>query len=281
MPPCWSCVVNIEDLYRLLRRSHVQAQGVFDTIEEPLIVTDAAFTLVSANPAFLRTFGFDRDDVLGRGLFELGNGQWDQPDFRLLMQGVLPKSAAVQDYRIRLASRADGERLFALSARRLAHPDHNSSSILVTLRDISEAYIASSQKDILLAETQHRMKNLLAVLRALVALTQAQGRTAEEFRGVLLQRFSTFTHAQELLETSEGGSVSLSMLLHRVLAPFSAQARISGEPNIVLTPRQILPLSLVFSELCTNAEKYGGLSTATGAVSVAWSLETSGTLTIW
>lgn len=273
--------MKLEDLYRLLRSGHVQTQGVMDTIEDPLIVLDANFRISSANPAFFRLFGLQRDDVLGRGLFELRNGEWDQPELRLLMDAVLPRSAAIIDYEIKLTTSDSPERIFALTARRLVHPDDNSTDILVFLRDISASSEAGRQRDMLLAETQHRLKNQLAIFRALVTQTQVRGRSAEEYRDALLKSFSAFTEAQELIHLADAGSVSLEMLVARLLKSFAPQTRMLPSVDVQLTRPQILPLSFVVNELCTNAAKYGCLSQPEGVLNVGWRVDDNRLTLTW
>jgi len=65
----------LEDLYRLLRSGHVQAQGVVDTMSQPIVVLDQRFYVTTANNAFVKTFQVERDDLLGKSLFDLGDGQ--------------------------------------------------------------------------------------------------------------------------------------------------------------------------------------------------------------
>jgi PAS domain-containing protein len=64
----------LEDLYRLLRSGHVQAQGVVDTMTQPIVVLDQRLCVTTANNAFIKTFQAERDDLLGECLFDLGNG---------------------------------------------------------------------------------------------------------------------------------------------------------------------------------------------------------------
>ena len=66
--------MNLEDLYRLLRSTHVQAQGIVDTVREPLLVLDRDLVVLSASRSFFETFGVGRDETLGRHLYELGQG---------------------------------------------------------------------------------------------------------------------------------------------------------------------------------------------------------------
>lgn len=66
--------MNLDDLYRLMRTTHVQAQGVVDTVREPLLVLDRELTVPSASRSFYEAFGVGRDETLGRRLYELGDG---------------------------------------------------------------------------------------------------------------------------------------------------------------------------------------------------------------
>jgi PAS domain-containing protein len=95
--------MNLEDLYRLLRGSHVQAQGIIDSLEEPLLVLDQTGSVLNGNRAFFEKFVLDRDDTIGRSLFALGTHQWDIPELRGLLGDIIPKSVAI--YRIRGDSR--------------------------------------------------------------------------------------------------------------------------------------------------------------------------------
>ena len=92
--------MNMEDLYRLLRAGHVQAQGMVDTVPDPLLVLDQGLRIQTASRAFFETFKVDRFETIGRPLYELGNGQWDIPELRRLLLEVIPKASAVVDFRV-------------------------------------------------------------------------------------------------------------------------------------------------------------------------------------
>jgi PAS domain-containing protein len=92
--------MNLEDLYRLLRSEHVQAQGIVDTLDEPLLVLDQAGCVLTANRGFYQTFRVGRDDTVGRSLFALGDGQWDLPELRRLVGEIIPRSAAIVGYEV-------------------------------------------------------------------------------------------------------------------------------------------------------------------------------------
>jgi PAS domain-containing protein len=123
--------MNLEDLYRLLRSEHVQAQGIVDTLEESLLVLDHSSCVLTANRGFYETFRVSRDDTVGRNLFDLGNGQWNIPELRRLVSEIIPRSAAVVGYEVTAKFPTIGQRTMLVSARRLVHPDNNSTSILM------------------------------------------------------------------------------------------------------------------------------------------------------
>src|SRR5688572_2272693 len=83
-----------------MRVAHVQAQGIVDTVREPLLVLDGKLCVQAASRSFFETFRVGRDETIGRHLYELGEGQWDVPDLRRLLEEVIPRSAAVEGYEV-------------------------------------------------------------------------------------------------------------------------------------------------------------------------------------
>ena len=109
--------MDTDDLYRLLRTSHAQAQGIVDTIVDPLLVLDADLCVQAAGRSFFKTFQVDRYETIGRRIYELGDGQWDIPELRRLLVEVIPRSAAVIDYRVEHAFPGLGQRTMLATAR--------------------------------------------------------------------------------------------------------------------------------------------------------------------
>jgi nitrogen-specific signal transduction histidine kinase len=155
--------MNLEDLYRLMRTEHVQAQGIVDTIGDPLLVLDGELCVQTANRAFYNTFKVSRDETIGQHLYELGNGQWNIADLRRLLEDVIPRSAAVLDYEVEHDFPGLGRRMMLLSAHRLFHPDNISRSLLLSMVDATERHKREAEQDLLLGELRHRIKNLLAM----------------------------------------------------------------------------------------------------------------------
>jgi two-component sensor histidine kinase len=268
--------MHLEDLYRLLRSEHVQAQGIVDTLEEPLLVIDEAGCVLTGNRGFFETFRVGRDDTVGRSLFALGNGQWDIPELRRLLNDMIPKSAAIIGYEVNADFPAIGSRTMCVSARRLVHPDNNSTSILILFEDATDRRRSEAEKDILLAETRHRMKNLLAIVRAIATQTIAEGRSGEEYRTAFLGRFEAVIRAEDLaLAGSAQGD--LNALVEQALGPAGPERyRVDPGPPVRVKRSQVVPISLILHELVANAWKYGSLSKLGGLVHLTWSVAPEG-----
>jgi two-component sensor histidine kinase len=265
--------MHLEDLYRLLRTEHVQAQGIVDTLEEPLLVLDQAGCVLSGNRGFYETFRAGRDDTVGRSLFQLGDGQWDVPELRRLVGEIIPRSAIVLDYEVNANFPSIGQRTILVSARRLVHPDNNSTNILMLFDDATERRRSDAQKDFLLSETRHRMKNLLGVVRALATQTTVEGRSGAEYRDAFLGRFQALVEAEDLTITG-GASADLSDLVDQALKPVGPDRyRVDAGPPVRLRKVQVVPIGLILHELVTNAWRYGAFSKPGGLAHLSWSIE--------
>jgi two-component sensor histidine kinase len=257
-------VMNLEDLYRRLRNSHVEALGIVDTVPDPLLVLDQNLYVRTASRAFFTTFKVTRDETIGQHLYELGNRQWDIPELRRLLEEVIPKSTAVVDYEVEHDFPSIGRRAMLVSAHRLFHPDNNSRTLLLSIVDATERRQHEAEKDVLLGELRHRLKNLLALVQAMARQTTAVGRSGEEYRDAFLGRFNALVQAHDAA-FSQDGETDLQEVVERMLEPYS--------PTVSLASGQIMSLSLILHELATNAIKYGALTTPTGKIRVRWEVK--------
>ncbi|QKK20443.1 PAS domain-containing protein [Rhizobium indicum] len=261
----------LEDLYRLLKSGHVQAQGIVDTMTQPIVVLDHNLCLTSANNAFVRTFEVERDDILGQNFFGLGNGQWDIAELRHLIATVIPKAAAVIGFEVTHDFAAIGKRTFLVDARRLIHPDNNSTNILILFDDVTERRRQDAERDFVIAETWHRLKNLFAVMRSIAMHTQTEDRTAAEYRDIFLGRFEVTLRAQEIASTDQ--TIDFEVLLRQSVGEPGVDHLHCDGPAVTLASSKVLAVGMIFHELGTNAVKYGALSVPDGQIYVAWALE--------
>ena len=152
------------------------------------------------------------------------------------------------------------------------------SLLHVVLRRINAAALerkmAAERDRLLMAELDHRVKNTLANIQALVVQTSRSAETLTGFVEGLDGRIQSMAKAHSLLSESRWEGVSITRLLHEELEPFGPRngaVSIEGA-DLVLTPKSALSLSLAIHELTTNAAKYGAFSALGGSVAVRWTL---------
>lgn len=133
-----------------------------------------------------------------------------------------------------------------------------------------------SIRNSLTRELNHRVKNTLANVLSIVALTRRRSETLDEFADGLDGRIRAISATHDLLTQSEWGTTPIRAVVEAELAPHARgegeEFAISG-PEVELAPGDALTLGLAIHELATNASKYGALSTSEGEVSVRWELE--------
>jgi PAS domain S-box-containing protein len=151
-------------------------------------------------------------------------------------------------------------------------------------RDITRRKQAEERQDTLIAELDHRVKNVLARVAVVAKHTRQSNRTMDEFIKALDGRIQAMATAHALLSQSRWCGVGLTDLIRRQLAPYTTGANTAiGGPDVMLTSVQTQVIAMVIHELVTNAAKYGALSRPDGRVAVNWHRtrsEAAATLTI-
>ncbi|QQP89931.1 GAF domain-containing protein [Skermanella sp. TT6] len=144
-----------------------------------------------------------------------------------------------------------------------------------------ERETARRSQELLLAELDHRVKNTLANIQALVQYSASGHRGSstalEDFTASFGQRLRAMAYAHSLLTRSRWEGADLRSLLEEEMRAHqdpraAGRLRLDG-PAILLRPKAALALSMAVHELVTNAAKYGSLSTPSGTVTVRWALD--------
>lgn len=144
-------------------------------------------------------------------------------------------------------------------------------------RDITEHKRADERQRMLVAELDHRVKNVLARVGVVAMYTRQGSSTMDELVQALDRRIQSLAVAHELLSRNKWQAVRVADIVHHQLAPYATKANTTTcGPEISLAPAVTDALGMVLHELVTNAFKYGALSIPEGHVSVTWESRNSG-----
>lgn len=136
---------------------------------------------------------------------------------------------------------------------------------------------------VLTQEIHHRMKNMLAMVAAIVRQSMRSATDMREAEAAIGTRLMAMGKAHDLLLRAKLKSAGLIAIVQGAIEPHdTAFGRISIHGvDMEIQPAAIVPLTLALNELCTNATKYGSLSIPAGGVALAWALDDAGTSLIF
>ncbi len=148
-----------------------------------------------------------------------------------------------------------------------------STRVMGTLLDVTERKQSEERQLLLMAELDHRVKNILANVSAIAKLSSRRTNSVAEFVQALDARIQAVARAHSMLRRDNWTGIGLREYLSELLSPFTASRGaniILDGDEIRLRPKAAQSLTLVFHELATNAAKYGALSVQDGRVEVRW-----------
>jgi two-component sensor histidine kinase len=270
------------------------AQGIVDTVREPILVLDKDLRVIAASRSFYSAFKVSPENTQGRLLYELGDGQWDIPKLRVLLEKILPEHGVMAGYEVEHEFPGLGHRTMCLNARQVFYEGDADTTILLGMEDVTERRVLERekdellrQKDVLLEELQHRIANSLQIIASIILL-KAKAVQSEETRLHLHdahKRVMSIAAVQRQLHSSGAtGTIQIGPYLTglcEVLAtsmigdirPISLEV-VGGGGSA--TSRQAESLGLIATELVMNALKHAFPDEKTeGQVIVAY--DTAGT----
>lgn len=172
-------------------------------------------------------------------------------------------------------------RIRALAARETGKGEGDGAAVewLGTSTDVDDLVTLQNQQAVLVAELQHRTRNLMGVIQSILSRTLQGSRTLEEFRGRIGERMAALARAQGLLSRrGEDRRVTVDALLRAEVSAHVAldeggnggQVVMDGPAGIGLRSGDVQTLALAVHELMTNAVKYGALSGPNGRLDLCW-----------
>jgi two-component sensor histidine kinase len=269
------------DSLQAIEDAQTLAQAIVNTIHEPFLVLDAELHVVSASRSFYDTFQVDPEHTRGRPLFALGDGQWDIPALRLLLETVIPQQTAMDDFEVAHDFPGLGPRTMLLNARMVIYETSPDTTILLAFTDVTarraiereQAELLERteellrQKRILLQEMEHRVANSLQII-ASILLLKAKAVNSVESREHLRdahERVMSVAAVQSHLHAVDGiEQIAVGEYLTKLCGSLGA-SMIGGSLPPTLTviaddgtigSAEAVSLGLIVTELVINALKY-------------------------
>ena len=252
--------------------------AVLETALDAVVVMRFDGTVAAWNKKAEQTFGWTWQEAEGRRMSEL----IIPPRFRHLHEEGLSRFHAtgegpVLDRHIEITAlnRAGRELPVELS---ITMADQFGDPVFIGfIRDITERHEAELRQQRMLRELSHRVKNMLAVVAAIAQQTARTSQDMDQFQEAYLGRLQSLARAHDLLVGAQWEDTSLGALVEAVSHAGAAEERVQHEgPELLLSPSQLLGLSMILHELFTNAMKYGALATPDGRVSLRWAVADDG-----
>ena len=163
------------------------AQDIVDTVREPLLMLDTNLRVHSANSAFYEAFHVTAEETEHQLIYELGNGQWDIPDLRRLLEDVIPASSVFNDFELEHSFPIIGRRVMLLNARKLRAGTH-SAIIVLAMEDVTDrrraeeavakakeaSELANRTKSMFLANMSHELRTPLNAIVGYAEMLQEE-----------------------------------------------------------------------------------------------------------
>lgn len=254
-----------------LRASEERFAQFASSSSDGLWIRDATLTMEYTSPAIGQIFGVPPDALLGDA------ARWAAlivPEDRDTALAHLDQArrgeAVVHEFRIRRPS--DGTFRWIRDTDFPLREDGDVPRIGGIAQDVTEAKLLAEHQGVLLAELQHRVRNIMALVRSITARTGERAQSVSDYTELMLGRLMAFTRVQALLTRAANVSVGVASIVRdevSVQAQHEGQYALEG-PDIELSPKAAEVLTLAVHELATNAVKYGALSVPDGRITVRW-----------
>jgi PAS domain S-box-containing protein len=188
---------------------------------------------------------------------------------------LAPDGSGTVNLEYRTISAVDGRERWIHARGAVAQGPGGERKFVGTVRDITAEKEAENHRRLLSAELQHRIKNTLAVVQAIVSQSLRNVATPEEARDAIGERLATLSATHDLLTQTNWQAAPIRAIVNGATQHHGTKASqiIVGGPDVLLPPRTALALSMSLHELSTNAVKYGALSNQVGHVEISWTLE--------
>ncbi len=246
----------------------------------PLLLLNEQLVVEAASQSFCTGFDLVCSAVTGKPLFELGNGEWNAPQLRSLLEATASGKAEIEAYEFTLKRKGMPDHALVLHAHVLDHSGEGALQLVLAISDISAIRQSDSdlraaaaanealvrEKEVLLQELNHRVANSLQII-ASIMMQRVRNVQSEETRGHMRDahhRVMSIAKLQRMLASTATNEVKLRPYLTDLCASIGA-SMIADPDKLTLTviaddsvmnPEQSVSLGLIVTELAINSLKH-------------------------
>jgi PAS domain S-box-containing protein len=273
-------LIERNEVEKALRESREQFRWLASIVEfsdDAIVSKNLDGVITSWNKGAEQLFGYLAEEVIGKPVAILIPLDRQNEEYTILER--IRRGDRIDHYET-VRRRKDGNLIdVSLTISPMRNAEGNVVGASKIARDITERKRSEAQISALAREAEHRAKNLLANVKAMVRLSQAD--TPNGLREAIEGRIEALANVHSLFARSRWAGAELGSLVQQELSPYSRdgemRTRIDG-PTVLLRPNVAQAMAVTLHELATNAAKYGALSVTTGQVRVEWSHAADGQL---
>ena len=253
--------------------------AIVQSSDDAIISKNLDGIITSWNRGAERVFGYTADEAVGQPITIVIPEDRQDEERKILTR--IRRGERIEHFET-IRQRKHGSLIWvSLTISPVKNPQGKIVGASKIARDITEQRRISEQVGTLAREAEHRSKNLLATVQAMVNLSQADA--VADLKKSIGGRLQALANVHSLFVATRWIGAELSTIARNEVAPYSAggekRVRIDG-PQVLLEPDTAQAVAVILHELATNAAKYGALSTANGHVELQWSHGTDGRLNL-
>jgi len=267
--------LKIQERTKELKENKEYLDSIVQTIRQGLLVLDPQYKVISANDFFLKTFKVEKRETIGRSLYDLGNGQWNIEQLRILLEQILPSNNPVLDFEVDHEFPHIGRKLMLLNAHRVELEGSFKDRILLAIEDITEIRASENRKDDFLSVSSHELKTPLTTIKGynqtilkllpadvnpkIALMVNKSGKQIDRLQNIItsLLEMSRIQSGKLVLDADK---IDLNQLIPEILEDMSEvdqKHRLHFESQLTKTiAGDESQISQVVQNLLTNAAKY-------------------------
>lgn len=260
-----------------LRDSENRMRAIVNTVADGIITIDEKGIVENLNPAAGRIFGYGPEEVVGRNIKMLMAEPYRSEHDGYLTNYLTTGQASIIGLGGEVAGQRKDGSIFPIELAISEMTVTGRRMFTGVVRDISERKRAEERQRLLVAELDHRVKNVLVRVAAIVTETYEGSSSTDHFIKAIGGRIQSMGSAHALLSRAHWHGVGVADLIRDQLAPYATKTNVTIQgPDVVLAAATTQALAMVVHELATNAVKFGALSRPGGRVAVGWEAPSGG-----